>query len=389
MTAAMSKQVKKEGEQSIEAGSLHDSNEPWFPSALVVEKILPFLDRTTYENVVCLNKEIYQSAKNSSKLPSPWPETLLLKHPSRITCVAFSSSSLALACGCDDGSIFLWKRRNGERKRFLTESNSAFVSVAALSIAFSPDEQYLAVGSVDTSIYIWELGDDFSVMTETPTMLFSDDQRPVHSLSFFPKSNFLASAGHDAFINIWDVATVQHMGTVDHPEKVESIAVSPNGNSLASSTWDGTVRVFDLDSSSDHRTAIVTLTSKQPNVKVLGKGLPLTNVQWSKDGCFVYGLKGFRLRRWEVQSSDDGTCVSGHRINRIHSLALSPTGNRVAYSEGDGTIRLSTLASAYYKADVKRTLCGHSQDCTMAFSPDGRCLASASGDGLLRLWNVL
>ncbi|KAG7336547.1 myosin heavy-chain kinase [Nitzschia inconspicua] len=352
-----------ETERSLEPDILADSKCPWFPSSLVVENVLPFLDRATYENIICLNKEIHQSVKESPILLPPWPEKVLLKHSSRVTCVAFSSSSRAVACGCDDGSVFLWKRRNGERMRLERDNSNAFASVAALSIVFSSDEKYLAMGSVDTSIYLWKLGEDFC-------------------------SNILASAGHDTFVNLWNVSTPSHLGTVNHPEKVESIAVSPDGESLASSTWDGTVRVFAIDNGADRAEAIAALMSKNPTVKVLGKGLPLTNVQWSKDGAFVYGLKGFRLRRWQIDSVSDSTCFSGHRINRIHSIALSPTGHRVAYSEGDGTIRVSTLASAYYKAVITRILSGHSQDCTMAFSPDGRCLASGSGDGTLKLWNV-
>jgi WD40 repeat protein len=360
------------------------SNRPWFPSALIVEQFMPFLERKTYENVICLNKEIYHYARASSHLPPPWPETLLLRHSSKISCVAFSSSSYALACGCEDGSVFLWKRRNGEMQVPIRSKDNSSICIAVISVAFSSDEKYLAVGSVDMSIYVWELGEDFNINSKIPIVLRSkENQRPIHSLSFFPNSPILASAGHDCYINLWDISTGNHLGIVTHPEKVESIAVSPDGKTLASATWDGTVRAFEIG-----KHPLKTLVSNTVDQRVLGKGLPLTNVQWSKDGSFVYGLKGFRLRRWELDNLDDSTCLSGRRINRIYSTALSPTGHRVAYSEGDGIIRLSTLASVYYKAAITRTLSGHSKECTMGFSPDERCLASGSRDGTLRLWNV-
>ena len=125
-----------------------------------------------------------------------------------------------------------------------------------------------------------------------------------------------------------------------------------------------------------------------PEMKILGKGLPLTEVQWSQDGSYVHGLKGFRLRKWDVNDPGSCICLSGRRVNRICSIALSPQGDRVAYAEREGKIRISTLASAYYKADITRTLYGHSDECIMTFSPDGHCLVSGSSDGSLRLWNI-
>eukprot|EP00539_Tryblionella_compressa_P002378 CAMPEP_0178735728 /NCGR_PEP_ID=MMETSP0744-20121128/2052_1 /TAXON_ID=913974 /ORGANISM="Nitzschia punctata, Strain CCMP561" /LENGTH=178 /DNA_ID=CAMNT_0020388135 /DNA_START=119 /DNA_END=655 /DNA_ORIENTATION=- len=177
------------------------------------------------------------------------------------------------------------------------------------------------------------------------------------------------------------MSTRRLLGTLPHPEKVESISVSPDGTKIASSTWDGTVRAFEVNFSD--------LSSDATKMKTLGKGLPLTGVQWSQDGKSVHGLKGFRLRTWELENLGNCVCLSGKRVNTIYSIALSPQGTRVAYGERDGTIRVSTLASAYYKAEITKTLYGHSGECSMAFSPDGRFLLSGSNfDGSLRIWNV-
>jgi WD40 repeat protein len=186
--------------------------EPHLPTAMIVEQILPYLDRKTYEVVVGLNKEIYESSKVSSKLPAPWPETILLQTENgiKVSCVAFSSSSNAVACGCGDGSVFLWNRRNGRRQRLLpskAEIGNSYAGTEVLSIAFSPNERYLVAGNVDTSIQVWHLDEDFVPDTNEQYRLPYVDQRPVHSLSFFPNSEILASAGHDHFINLWNLST--------------------------------------------------------------------------------------------------------------------------------------------------------------------------------------
>jgi WD40 repeat protein len=366
-----------------------------FPTTIIVDHILPHLDRMTYESVVLLNKEVYDSAKLSSVLPPPWPETILLQTNVKVSCVAFSSSSRAVACGCQDGSVYLWKRRNGRRQKMSTaacdEGRLFPPDSEVLSLAFSPNDRYLVAGTVDLKIRVWELDDDFVLANgrRSPFLLSFGNSRPVHSLSFFPNSDILASAGHDMFVRLWSLSTRQLLGTIKHPEKVESIAVAPNGKTIASSTWDGTVRTFTIGDHHDSSSTLdQLLNDTKPSMKVLGKGLPLTGVQWSEDSRFVHGLKGFRLRKWEMEDPTKCMCLSGRRVNRIHSIALSRQGHRVAYAEGDGTIRLSTLALAYYKADITRTLRGHSPECTIEFSPDGRCLASGSSDGVFRLWNV-
>jgi WD40 repeat protein len=364
------------------------------------------LDRTTYENVSSLNKEIYELANVSLKLPPPWPETFLLKpktttattttntttSSSGIKCVTFSSSSKAVACGCHDGSVCLWTRQNGKKYKLNGRPSEKNIGVSitrmeVLAIAFSPNEKYLAVGNADTTIQIWILDSGSLIPTGDSFTLHDEvNQSSVHSLSFFRNSNVLASAGHDSYISFWDLSTRQHIGVVPHPEKVESISVSPNGKTMTSSTWDGTVRIFEVDDSFFH--SMSSGNDTVLDMKILGKGLPLTEVQWSQDGSCVHGLKGFRLRKWRVENPGDCICLSGRRVNRICSIALSPQGHRVAYAERDGTIRISTLASAYYKADITRTLYGHSDECSMTFSPDGRCLVSGSSDGSLRLWNI-
>jgi WD40 repeat protein len=407
---------------------------PSVPPAILVDHILPYLDRDAYECVLCLNREVYETAKASSyALPPPWPERTLLERRDGVgvSCVAFSplGDGRAIACGCSDGTVYLWKRTNGKRRALTADTSGEGRGDGGgrnqlqprqqqrrqiLSIVFSPDEKYLVTGGADATIRVWLLdrdldpvGGSFTLPKVTAREQHLDSQnsrtsRPIHSLSFFPTSDLLVSAGHDHFINVWDVSSRQHLGTVQHPDKVESIAVSPDGRSIASSTWDGTVRILDVtfsQSADSIRLALCgphNVDRNEPNLKVVGKGLPLTTVQFSQDGMSLHGLKGFRLRKWKLsnqKAAGEGgvicSSMSGQRVHRIYSIALSPQAHRVAYAERDGTIRMSTLALAYYKADITRQLYGHSEECTMRFSPQGKHLVSGSSDGSLRLWTVI
>lgn len=397
-----------------------DDRRPYFPSAILVGHILPYLDRNTYESALCINREVYEAAKVSSALPPPWPETTLLKRHDGygVSCVAFSpqEDGKAIACGCEDGTVYVWHRNNGKRVTLTTDTGSGQEAGIQIqqqgisSIVFSPDERYLVTGSVDATIRVWHLGADLKptgksftlpkVTTREHLNGHSRAARPVHSLCFFPSSDLLVSAGHEHFICLWDISSRQHLGSILHPDKVESIAVAPDGKSIASSTWDGTIRIIQIAVSEGNTSRKLLFAGArgdicEPELKFVGKGLPLTTVRYSLEGKSLHGLKGFRLRKWELsyekrvgEGGEKYSCMSGQRINRIYSIALSPQAHRVAYAERDGTIRLSTLASAYFKADIKRQLYGHKEECTMEFSPRGKHLLSGSSDGSLRLWTV-
>jgi WD40 repeat protein len=61
-----------------------------------------------------------------------------------------------------------------------------------------------------------------------------------------PNGSWLASAGHDGEVRIWDPATgtIRHTLT-GHTGRVAALAVAPNGSWLASAGHDGEVRIWD------------------------------------------------------------------------------------------------------------------------------------------------
>jgi len=68
-----------------------------------------------------------------------------------VTSVAFSLNSLYLATGSDDNDIIIWNLKNGAiLKKLVGHTDSV------TSIAFSPNSFYLATGSSGKIAIIWE-----------------------------------------------------------------------------------------------------------------------------------------------------------------------------------------------------------------------------------------
>ena len=99
----------------------------------------------------------------------------------------------------------------------------------------------------------------------------------VFAVAFHPDGTRLASAGYDASVTLWDVATGQVIRTLDgaHPGGSFELEFSPDGKTLASSSDDGTVRLWDggdgslLRTLADHSERRIGGLAFSPDSKVL------------------------------------------------------------------------------------------------------------------------
>ena len=114
-------------------------------------------------------------------------------------------------------------------------------------MALSPDGELLATAHGDNVIRISSLA-SLTGRTHLERGLratLKGHSAPPMAVAFFPDGKTLASAGHDALIKIWDVATGEERLTLaGHAGPVEALAVSPSGRVLASGSYDGTIRLW-------------------------------------------------------------------------------------------------------------------------------------------------
>ncbi|TBU32539.1 Poly(A)+ RNA export protein [Dichomitus squalens] len=112
------------------------------------------------------------------------------------------------------------------------------------SVAFSPTADYLAVGSWDNNVRIYEVG----ASGQTQGKAMYPHQGPVLSVCWTKDGTKILSGGADNAGRMFDVTTGQATQVAQHdaPIRVVRWIESPQGSVLATGSWDKTIKYWDL-----------------------------------------------------------------------------------------------------------------------------------------------
>jgi WD40 repeat protein len=295
-----------------------------------------------------------------------------------------------VATGNQDGTITLHDNDTGQLIGETLRHNTPFLGNVT-SVAYSPDGRYLATAGNDGAVVIRD-ATSHEVIGEPMLGHYA----VVVSLAFSPDSQWLASGSCSQFhsagsciggeIIIWDVASHEPLqritGTVGFNQ---ALAFSPDGKTIvtndcprievAGACIEGALKLWDIASGEfltktfDGHTGLIWSATFNPDGTILASG--------SADNTIII---------WDVES---GTPIGQRQANHggpVRRVAFSPDGSRLASAGLDNLVYLWDVESGQAIGGPVVVYGNNAMD--VAFSLDGKTLASSSVDGTVTLTDV-
>lgn len=281
---------------------------------------------------------------------------------SSVRSIAFSPRNEFLASGSNDNKVRLWDLRLRQAKILgqcdFCESGFSYVS----SVSFSPNGRYVVSGSSDQAIRVWDIAD-----RQVRIVGRCDDS--VCTIAYSPDGKLIASGDSAGMLRLWDVQSGQSMILGQSDGVIWSIAFLPDGKGIASESSNRTIQLWEIGSS--HVRDLETDDGEVWSVAVSTDGMFLATGSWDQ-----------KVRVWDLTTG--ALRILGECDGIVRAVAFSPDGQLLASGSDDGSVTLWNLATG------GRSILGTCENVvsTIQFSRDGRSVASGSWDSTVRLWKI-
>lgn len=296
---------------------------------------------------------------------------VLSGHQKSVTCLAYSNDKPWLASGSEDRTVRIWDTESGEEvERFHDEDGCIQM------VAFSPDSRWIASGS-SRNIRVW----DIQAGSGLAQLHLPDSLRGI---AFLKDGLHLVALSDDEILRTWEVETGRQVACIRIPGSAfNKVAFSSENSCAACADKKAGIRICDLKDGTER----ACFRGHEDGAEFVG-------IAFSKDGSLVASASLDRtLRVWDSSNAHEVVCLRepGRWMERCEwwtSLVFSPDQRHLAL----GTRSVAKRGRVCLWDIIGRSqieVFEHSGDATsVRFSPNGKQIAMSSSDATVRILSV-
>ncbi|KAJ1954132.1 WD repeat-containing protein slp1, partial [Linderina pennispora] len=240
-----------------------------------------------------------------------------------IASIKWSADGSYLAIGTSEGDVQIWDAESQTKIRTMS-GHQARVGV------MSWNKHIVSSGCRDGSIW----NHDVRVSNHKVSELIAHESE-VCGLTWRSDGNLLASGGNDNLVNVWDArSNVPRFSKTQHTAAVKALAWSPHETNLLATgggSYDRHVHFWN--------------TTTTARLNSIDTGSQVTSIQWSteyKELVTSHGYPHNHLSIWSYPSLSKVVDIPAHDTRVLHT-ALSPDGQTLATTSSDESLKFWRL----------------------------------------------
>ncbi len=280
----------------------------------------------------------------------------------------FSYDGKYVASGSKDMTVRLWDTER-RKKRHTLKGHKGWVA----AVAFSKDGNTVASGDTEGILRLWKTGDGNELA------ISKGHKNTIVALTFTPDGKTLASAGADGTIRFWEAHSGDEISIFasGYTESVKAIAFSADGSTLSFATFNNTVQKYDVTT---HK-QISTFTADNDN-QILAEEIVLT-----PDASFLACQPVENFLTFNIKGTEFDKVFSSNRIPNDYRVWDMLTGEELPTQSSARKIIISHNNKYIARSNWKRVIISdvksgnelfqiNVKSDSILFSPDSKLLVT-------------